>query len=145
LLPDTAPTTTEPSTTTSTIPEFVPAPIAWRPCEDGLECAEVTVPVDYGQPAGPTLAVSVQGAPASGRRTPAELASPGGRGGGTADCVANRKENIPGTVTEQFDVVGVDCRRTAACDFASCVTIPELYAADHTIEDEADTAALVDV
>ena len=145
LLPDAAPATTEPSTTTSTIPEFVPAPIAWRPCEDGLECAEVTVPVDYGQPAGPTLAVSVQRAPASGQRTGALFVNPGGPGGGTGDFVGHLKENLPGTVTERFDLVGVDWRGTAASDFGCGVTIPELYAADHTIEDEADTAALVDV
>ncbi len=144
LIPDAAPSTAEP-TTTSTVPEFVPAPITWRPCEDGLECAEVTVPVDYGQPAGPTLVVSVQRAPASGPRTGALFVNPGGPGGGTADFVAHLEENLPGTVTEQFDLVGVDWRGTATSDFGCGVTIPELYAADHTIEDEADTAALVDV
>lgn len=64
--PGEAPSTAE--STTSTVPEFVPTPIAWQPCEDDLECAKVTVPVDYGQPAGPTLVLSVPRAPASGQR-----------------------------------------------------------------------------
>lgn len=144
LTPEAAPSTSAPASTT-TVPEFVPAPIAWRSCEDGLECAEVNVPVDYEQPAGATLAVSVQRAPASGQRTGALFVNPGGPGGGTADFVAHLDQSLPGTVTERFDLVGVDWRGTAASDFGCGVAIPELYAADHTIEDQADTAALLDV
>jgi pimeloyl-ACP methyl ester carboxylesterase len=140
-----APSTSAPTATTTTVPEFVPAPIVWRPCEDGLECAEVTVPVDYAKPAGATLAISVQRARASGQRTGALFVNPGGPGGGTAEFVAHLKDNLPGTVTERFDLVGVDWRGTAASNFDCGVAIPELYAADHTIEDEADTTALLDV
>lgn len=133
------------STTTSTIPEFVPTPIAWQPCEDGLECAEVTVPVDYGQPAGPTLVLSVQRAPASGQRIGAVFVNPGGPGGATAEFVPYLKDNLPAAVTDRFDLVGVEWRGTAASDFSCGVALPELYARDHTIEDPADAAALIDV
>jgi hypothetical protein len=142
--PGAAPSTSA-STTTSTIQEFVPTPIAWQPCEDDLECAEVTVPVDYGQPAGPTLVLSVQRAPASGQRIGAVFVNPGGPGGATADFVPYLKDNLPPTVTEQFDLVGVEWRGTAASDFGCGVAIPELYAVDHTIDDPADAAALIDV
>jgi pimeloyl-ACP methyl ester carboxylesterase len=138
-----APSTSE--STTSTIPEFVPAPIAWQPCEDDLECAEVTVPVDYGQPAGPTLLLSVQRAPASGQRIGAVFVNPGGPGGATADFVPYLKDNLPAPITEQFDLVGVEWRGTAASDFSCGVAIPELYAPDYTIDDQADAAALIDV
>lgn len=131
--------------TTSTVPEFVPAPIAWRPCENGLECAEVTVPVDYAQPAGPTLALSVQRAPARGPRTGALFVNPGGPGGATADFVRSLRDGLPAPVTERFDLVGVEWRGTAASDFNCGVPIPELYAPDYTIEDPADAAALIDV
>jgi pimeloyl-ACP methyl ester carboxylesterase len=143
-MPLVAPSTSA-STTTSTAPEFVPTPIAWQQCEDDLECAEVTVPVDYGQPAGPTLVLSVQRAPAGGQRIGALFVNPGGPGGATADFVPYLRDNLPGTVTEQFDLVGVEWRGTAASDFGCGLAIPELYAVDHTIEDQADAAALIDV
>lgn len=138
-------TSTTASTTASTVPEFVPTPVAWQPCEDGLECAEVAVPVDYGQPAGPTLVLSVQRAPAGGQRVGALFVNPGGPGGATADFVPYLRDNLPGTVTERFDLVGVEWRGTAASDFGCGVAIPELYAADHTIEDQSDAGALIDV
>jgi pimeloyl-ACP methyl ester carboxylesterase len=141
--PGTAPSSSE--STTSTIPEFVPAPIAWRPCEDGLECADVTVPVDYAEPTGPTVVLSAQRAPASGQRTGAVFVNPGGPGGATADFVRFLKDDLPATVTEQFDLVGVEWRGSAASDFDCGVPIPELYAADATIEDQGDAAALIDV
>jgi pimeloyl-ACP methyl ester carboxylesterase len=143
-----APGSSAPSTsasTTSTIPEFVPAPITWGPCDDGLECAEVTVPVDYGQPTGPTLALSVQRAPASGQRVGALFVNPGGPGGATADFVPSLKDSLPPSVTAAFDLVGVEWRGSAASDFSCGVAIPELYAPDYTIEDQADAAALIDV
>jgi pimeloyl-ACP methyl ester carboxylesterase len=141
--PGAAPSTAE--STTSTVPEFVPTPIAWQPCEDDLECAEVTVPVDYGQPAGPTVVLSVQRAPASGQRVGAVFVNPGGPGGATAEFVPYLKHNLAAPITEQFDLVGVEWRGTAASDFSCGVTLPELYAADSTIEDPADAAALIDV
>jgi pimeloyl-ACP methyl ester carboxylesterase len=135
----------ESESTTSTVPEFAPEPIAWQPCAGGLECAEVTVPVDYGQPDGPTLVLTVQRAPASGQRTGAVFVNPGGPGGSTGEFVSSLKENLPAAVTEQFDLVGVEWRGTAASDFDCGVAISELYAPDYTIEDEADSAALIDV
>lgn len=138
-----APTTS--ASTTSTVPEFVPAPVAWQPCENGLECAQVVVPVDYANPTGPTLTLNVQRAPASVQRTGAMFVNPGGPGGATAEFVAYLAENLPAPVTEQFDLVGVEWRGTAASDFGCGVTIPELYTVDATIEDQADTAALLDV
>lgn len=142
---DAAPSTTASTTTTTTVPEFVPAPIAWQPCDNGLECAGVTVPVDYGNPTGATLVLSVQRAPASGQRAGAIFVNPGGPGAGTTDFVAYLAENLPAPITEQFDLVGVDWRGTGASDFGCGVPIAEVYAADVTIDDEADTAALLDV
>jgi pimeloyl-ACP methyl ester carboxylesterase len=146
--PAAAPSTEESTTstsTTTTVPEFVPEPVSWQPCEDGLECAEVAVPVDHEDPAGPTLAVSVQRAPASGQRTGALFVNPGGPGGPMADFLPYLVDNLPATVTEQFDLVGVEWRGTAASDFTCGVTIPELYAPDPTIDDQADATALIDV
>jgi pimeloyl-ACP methyl ester carboxylesterase len=141
----TAPAPSTSASTTSTVPEFEPAPISWQACEDGLECAEVTVPVDYEQPAGATLALSVQRAPASGERAGALFVNPGGPGGSTAGFVPYLADVLPGSITERFDLVGVEWRGTAASDFDCGVSIPELYAVDYTIDDEADTAALLDV
>ena len=143
--PEAAAPTSSTGSTSTTVPEFVPAPIGWQPCENGIECADVTVPVDYGNPAGPTLVLNVSRAPASVQRTGAIFVNPGGPGGATAGFVASLKENLPGAVTEQFDLVGVEPRGTAASDFGCGVAIPELYAPDYTIDDEADAAALIDV
>src|SRR5581483_8814728 len=41
-----------------------PGSLAWKSCGDGLQCATLSVPVDWSQPSGPQVALAVARRPA---------------------------------------------------------------------------------
>ena len=52
--------------------------IAWTPCDDGFECAQVPVPLDYDAPRGATISLALIRLPATDRAhriRPFELAA----------------------------------------------------------------------
>lgn len=140
-----SPTTTEAAPQTTTIAEYVPEPIAWQPCDEGLECAEVMVPVDYADPGGTKIAVTVTRSPATGQRIGPLFVYPGGPGGSAHDTVLSMRDTFPATVAEQFDFVGVEWRGSAASNFECGAPITEVYSVDYTIDTPEDQAALIDV
>ena len=57
--------------------------LRWRSCGDGIECAEVAVPLDHDEPGGPTTTLAVVRIPARepDERVGALFVNPGGPGG----------------------------------------------------------------
>jgi pimeloyl-ACP methyl ester carboxylesterase len=91
----------------------VPVPaVAWRPCRDGFECADVPVPLDYDRPGGEQIAVSVIRLPAAspGRRIGSLFLNPGGPGGSGVDAVRGGAQFLPLQLRGRFDIVGFDPR-----------------------------------
>src|SRR3546814_9864498 len=68
--PPSTTTTPAPPTTTTTVALPPPAPIAWAPCGGGFQCATTDVPVDYENPGGATLSISLIKRPASEHADP---------------------------------------------------------------------------
>ncbi|MGE3621238.1 MAG: alpha/beta hydrolase [Acidimicrobiia bacterium] len=159
VLPTTTTTTTtvpDPGTTTpgGTTPEaegpppFVPAPIEWRDCGRRTQCATVTVPLDHDDPGGPTFDLDVARDPADdgGRRIGALFVNPGGPGASATDLVPTVAAVLPDSITDRFDVVGVDPRGVGASERLDCgLPNAELYGVDATIDSAADEVALLDV
>jgi pimeloyl-ACP methyl ester carboxylesterase len=92
-----------------------PAPSArptWVPCRDGFECTTVFVPLDYGQPDGVRVALSVVRLPAADRahRIGSLLTNPGGPGGSGVDFVRGIAQFVPLELRGRFDIVGFDPR-----------------------------------
>ncbi len=118
----------------------------WEDCSFG-ECAELDVPVDYDQPDGPTLTLSIARAPAQGERIGALFVNPGGPGGTATDFVSAMEFSLPSDIVEHFDIVGVDPRGLGSSEI-DCGDNPdpqELYGVDYTIDSPEDTTALLDV
>jgi pimeloyl-ACP methyl ester carboxylesterase len=118
----------------------------WEDCSFG-ECAELDVPVDYDQPDGPTLTLSIARAPAQGERIGALFVNPGGPGGTATDFVSAMEFSLPSDIVEHFDIVGVDPRGLGSSEI-DCGDGPdpqELYGVDYTIDSPEDTTALLDV
>ncbi|MEV5713904.1 alpha/beta hydrolase [Amycolatopsis mediterranei] len=86
----------------------------FKPAEDEkpAQCARVTVPRDWADPAaGPQLEVSISRVAATGERRGAILVNPGGPGGqGTP--LAGELAGLQPTVNELYDFVGMDPRGT---------------------------------
>ncbi|HEX6417173.1 MAG TPA: alpha/beta hydrolase [Acidimicrobiales bacterium] len=117
----------------------------WTDCGGSLECAELAVPVDYDDPGGDTLTLSISRVPASGDRVGALFVNPGGPGGTATDFAATLGFALPAEVTERFDVVGVDPRGLGASAIDCGGDMQELYGADPTIDSPDDEAELLAV
>jgi pimeloyl-ACP methyl ester carboxylesterase len=111
LASSTTASTEPPTTTTTLLPLPVPEPIAWRGCGGGFQCGTLTVPVDYADPAGPTLQVAAVRRPAGDpeRRIGTLVVNPGGPGASGVRRVRRGFEIAP-EIAERFDIVGFDPR-----------------------------------
>jgi pimeloyl-ACP methyl ester carboxylesterase len=124
---------------------FRPAPVAWEACGP-TECAEVVVPLDYDDPTGETIALFVARVPARGERHGALFVNPGGPGAVATEFASLLPFLLPSSITEHYDVVGVDPRGLPGSAPLGCgLDYAEVYGVDPTVEDDADRAALVDM
>lgn len=123
----------------------MPDPIAWSRCSFG-QCATVRVPLDYRDPTGRAIDLGVARAPATGQRIGALFVNPGGPGATGRDFAASLATLLPRTITQRFDIIGVDPRGVGASNPVECGIDPrELYGVDYTIDSPEDRATLLDV
>ncbi len=130
-----------------------PDSLVWGDCEegtsDGFECATLAVPLDYGDPSGPTIDLALIRYPAvSSIREGAILLNPGGPGGSGFDFAANAAESLDFEMGlgGRFDIVGFDPRgvdRSAGIDCIDDRAIEALLYADDTPDDAVEAAASV--
>ncbi|KMS68229.1 protease [Streptomyces viridochromogenes] len=110
-------------------PESVPAP----PAPDRVECARLTVPLDWRHPSsGPRIEIAVSRVPASG--TPAErrgilLVNPGGPGGSGLPYAVTKRAKLPERVRRSYDVIGFDPRGVGRSTPVDCGAMGGLFAA----------------
>ncbi|MHB8437951.1 MAG: alpha/beta hydrolase [Acidimicrobiales bacterium] len=113
-------TTGSSSTTTVTIPP--PAPITWTPCQSGLQCGSVPVPLDYQDPGGPwiTIAIARHLAEVPAERIGDLLINPGGPGGSGIDDLPAELSVFTSGVLARFDIVSFDPRGVDRSAPVSC-------------------------
>jgi pimeloyl-ACP methyl ester carboxylesterase len=118
--------------------------IDWVAC-GSADCAELEVPVDYADPAGDTLTLSISRVPARGDRIGALFVNPGGPGGTAADFAVTMGFLLPDEILERFDIVGVDPRGLGAsridCGGDSPEDTAELLAVSQEYIDGCEAAA----
>ena len=119
--------------------------IDWQDCGGGLQCANVQVPLDYEDPEGDTIEVSVVRAPATGDRIGPLFVNPGGPGASAADLVSSLQFMAPSDITEHFDIVGVDPRGIGSSSIDCGGDFEELYGVDYSIDSPEDEQTLLDV
>lgn len=93
---------------------------AWRGCGDHLECATVTVPVDWARPDGPTLELAVARYPAAHHRQGPVFFNPGGPGLSGVDALRERGAQLSALVGGRFDIVSWDVRGSGGSSPISC-------------------------
>jgi pimeloyl-ACP methyl ester carboxylesterase len=119
---------------------FYSQPLSWGDCEsyatsqddrtafgaDGLQCARMSVPLDYSKPSGATITVAVMRVKATDQsdRIGSLLTNPGGPGGSGLELVANLEKTWEGTdLAKRFDLIGFDPRGIGASQPAvRCLT-----------------------
>ena len=125
-------TTTTRPTTTVTVPttkgpadngfpaDWVPPALKWTDCEVGTrtECTRLEVPLDWSDPAGPTVELALARQRATGDRVGTLLSNPGGPGGSGLELLSY--DAFSRTVNRHFDVVSWDPRGVGGSTTATC-------------------------
>jgi pimeloyl-ACP methyl ester carboxylesterase len=86
--------------------------VSWSDCRDGFQCAVVPAPLDYDDPQGTQIGVSVIRLPAGdpAHRIGSLMINPGGPGGSGVDVVRFAAKFLPLELRARFDIVGFDPR-----------------------------------
>ncbi|WP_433206320.1 alpha/beta fold hydrolase [Nocardia sp. CA-107356] len=92
--------------------------LVWQPCgaadldAAGAQCADVTVPLNYADPSGRTITVTVSrlGATDPFRRQGVVMSNPGGPGGPGLDMQLILREAYTSDVLAEYDLIGMDPR-----------------------------------
>ena len=94
----------------STGPEV--APISWQPCQNGLQCGSVPVPLDYAEPGGPWISIAVarHRAEDPSARIGSLVINPGGPGGSGIDDLPSELRVLTSGLLADFDIVSFDPR-----------------------------------
>lgn len=112
--------TSAPGAVPAGLESFYTQPVDWGSCADfetdgplasRLECAYVTVPVDYENPAGATAQIAISRSAATGDRIGSLLVNPGGPG---ASGLALATTADGTELADRFDVIGFDPRGVGA-------------------------------
>ncbi len=148
--PDTAPSTAkaDPSIVASApagLDSFYSQEVVWEACENGFQCAKVTVPVDYEKPDGDTIQIAALRAPSTGKKSGSLLVNPGGPGGSGYDFVKDAAgTHFSQAVRANYDVVGFDPRGVKRSSPVTCMTDAERDAArakNYALDTDAGLAA----
>ncbi|WP_235017767.1 alpha/beta hydrolase [Thermomonospora echinospora] len=120
---------------------------SWRGCGNGLECATVKVPLDYGRPQGEQIGLAIVRLPARDRseRIGSLVTNPGGPGGSGVEFIRQAGGLFGRDVRDRFDVVGFDPRGVGESDPVSCLDGPQLdrfFGTDSSPDNSHELAAL---
>jgi pimeloyl-ACP methyl ester carboxylesterase len=138
-------TSSEPSPQDDPLAAFYGQGLDWREC-GGAECTRVQVPLDYDDPTGARIELSLTKVPANGESIGALLVNPGGPGGSAFDYAKAADYIVSPGIRESFDIVGVDPRGVAGSEPVKCLTdaqIDEIFAADGTPDDPQEVSRLI--
>jgi pimeloyl-ACP methyl ester carboxylesterase len=142
------PPTTSPRSSTSKVPSGSNSTLLWKACGDDivgsipdnpnggvqktdLDCATVSVPLDYSQPTGRKIDIAMTRWPAAdgGTRIGSLLLNPGGPGGSGRDLlvsVVTQSEAKLVDLHDAFDLIGFDPRGVNGSEGLNCVDGPTL-------------------
>src|SRR5215213_1611977 len=125
-------------------PEATPTSLAWSACSDadGWECGILPVPLDYGDPTGPIIDLSLTRLPATDQagRIGALVINCGGPGCPTVTILHQLGTLLfPDETRAQFDLVGFDPRGVGESGQIDCRPDYEAYyALDPSPDDDAE-------
>lgn len=98
--------------------------LQWSDCHDGDQCASLTVPLDYRDPSGATIKISVLKVPAADpdTRIGSLVINPGGPGEPGTSYAALGAQAFGQPLLDHFDLVGFDPRGTGDSSSVDCLS-----------------------
>jgi len=101
--------------------------LQWEDCDNGMQCATATAPLDWDDPSAGEAELALIRHPASGDRIGSLLVNPGGPGGSGYDFIADSLDYAVGApLRERFDVVGFDPRGVGRSSAVACYDAAEM-------------------
>ncbi len=124
---------------------FYDQTLAWSDCGDN-QCARLTVPLDYADPAADSIELSVLKVAAASKaaRIGSLVVNPGGPGGSGVDYAANATSYFGAELRNAFDIVGFDPRGVGQSTPLQCLSDAQLdvfVAADPDPDTSAEIAS----
>ena len=103
--------------------KFYSQELTWEKCEDTkFECAKIEVPIDYENPSGSTLTLSLKKLSAKKEKIGTLLINPGGPGGSGTDFVTYAEDAFGKRLMDSYDILGFDPRGVAESTPLDCLT-----------------------
>lgn len=103
---------------------FYEQTLAWEPCDGGMDCAVVTAPLNWEDPAEGEIELAIiRSRATSGEAIASLLTNPGGPGSSGLGFIRDSVSFAVGEdVRAQFDVIGFDPRGVGASTAVTCFT-----------------------
>ncbi|MEU8895407.1 alpha/beta fold hydrolase [Nocardia sp. NPDC048505] len=106
--------------------EFGSCPAGSVTSEQGVQCAVLSVPMNYADPDGPRIDLTVSRLPATGTRRGVLFANPGGPGADTLDYWGKRVQTLPAALATDYDRIAVQPRGLRWATPLTCQTAGEI-------------------
>lgn len=99
----------------------------WTPCRDGATCTTVEVPLDYAEPRGRRIRISLIRIPAGDdEKVGSLLVNPGGPGAPGIGYAASAEAYFGEPIRDNFDIIGFDPRGVGESAPIDCLSDDEL-------------------
>lgn len=111
--------------TSPALASFYDQQAQWGPCADRssrVQCATVSVPMDYRDPGKRSLSIALLRVPATGTSRGSLVVNPGGPGAGGLDFAEYLGSTVDPAIRDAFDIVGFDPRGVGASAPITCLT-----------------------
>ncbi|MEZ2391975.1 alpha/beta hydrolase [bacterium RCC_150] len=100
--------------------------VSWTSCEQGFQCANIKVPVDYAKPDGGDISIAAIRLKSQGAKKGSLLVNPGGPGASGYDFVRDAgKTHFTSKLRSSFDLVGFDPRGVKRSAPVTCLSDAE--------------------
>ncbi|MEV6277211.1 alpha/beta fold hydrolase [Nocardia sp. NPDC051832] len=106
--------------------EFGACPAGSVTADRGVQCAVISVPMDYAKPDSPRIEVTVSRIAATGARRGVLFANPGGPGADTLDFWAKRVSTLPAALATDYDRIAVQPRGLRWATPLTCQTAGDI-------------------
>lgn len=119
------PTATAQTAPSADLQKFYDQTLDWKSCDSGLQCADLTVPLDYADPTGQTITIAVARSRAKDPQA-SMVINPGGPGSSGISLISSIESQVGSDVRRTLDIVGFDPRGVGKSAAVSCVSDAKL-------------------
>jgi pimeloyl-ACP methyl ester carboxylesterase len=131
---------------TASLTKFYEQKLKWGSCENGAQCAQLEVPIDYAKPQSGSIKIAVLKRAATGDKRGSLVVNPGGPGASGVDYANAADFIVSQDVRKAYDVVGFDPRGVQRSAPITCYDDKQMDAylgGEPTPDDRAEETAFM--